>query len=406
MRSNESNFIDFIFIVNKWRKFIFINFLTITVLVAAITLIIPKTFSSESIILPVSESNNMVIPIGVQKFGGSLLGLGSSEEANRLMAIIGSRSVLESVAIRYDLMNVYEVDNLENAIEILREFSDMTFEDDGTIIVTTSAKTPFLATEEDEEIARSLAADMANSFVDELDITNKKLKTSQGKFTRLFIEKRLAEATENLHAAEDSINSFQSRFGTISLPKQIVAAIESAAEIERLIGLQEIQLAVEENRVGKDHPEYKITKLKLRMLRKKLNERVFNSHPDSSDRQLSLFPVFENMPDLSIRYIQLEMELELQTSLHAFLVQQLEEAKIKETRDTPTLHIIDKAIPQIKRSSPKRFLLVVSAGIITILLSVFFAFVYESLLKMKITHPDEFSKLRSIRSTFRITKRN
>ena len=348
----------------------------------------------------------MVIPIGVQKFGGSLLGLGSSEEANRLMAIIGSRSVLESVAIRYDLMNVYEVDNLENAIEILREFSDMTFEDDGTIIVTTSAKTPFLATEEDEEIARSLAADMANSFVDELDITNKKLKTSQGKFTRLFIEKRLAEATENLHAAEDSINSFQSRFGTISLPKQIVAAIESAAEIERLIGLQEIQLAVEENRVGKDHPEYKITKLKLRMLRKKLNERVFNSHPDSSDRQLSLFPVFENMPDLSIRYIQLEMELELQTSLHAFLVQQLEEAKIKETRDTPTLHIIDKAIPQIKRSSPKRFLLVVSAGIITILLSVFFAFVYESLLKMKITHPDEFSKLRSIRSTFRITKRN
>lgn len=406
MSNNESNFIDFIYTVNKWRKFIIVNFLIISVLVAAISLVIPKTFSAESIILPVSESNNIFAPGSIEGFGAGLLGLGGSGEANRLIAIIGSRNVLKTVTLKYDLQKVYDVDTLEDAIETLRDLSDMTFEDDGTIIVVASAKTPFLASEDDEEIARNLAADIVNSFVEELDITNKKLKTSQGRFTRLFIEERLAEATTSLHATEDSINSFQSRFGTISLPEQIVAAIESAAEIERLIALQEVKLAVQENMFGKDHPDYRLTKLELQMLRDKHSDMMFERKPDSSIGTVSLFPAFESMPDLSIRFLQLEMELEIRSSLHSFLLQQLEEAKIQETRDTPTLHIIDEAVPPIKRSRPVRSLLVLTAGAVTILLSLIFIFVYESLLKLKITHPDEFSKLRTIRSTFRIAKRN
>jgi len=406
LSNDKSNFIDFIYIVNKWRKFIIVNFLIISVLVAAISMVIPKTFSAESIILPVSESSNLFSPTGIRGFGAGLLGFGGSEEANRLIAIIGSRNVLKTVTLKYDLQKVYDVDTLEDAIEILRDLSDMTFEDDGTIIVVASAKTPFLASEDDEEIARNLAADIVNSFVEELDITNKKLKTSQGRFTRLFIEERLAEATAILHAVEDSINSFQSRFGTISLPEQIVAAIESAAEIERLIALQEVKLAVEENRYGKDHPDYRLTKLELQMLRDKHSDMMFEREPDSSIGNVSLFPAFESMPDLSIRFLQLEMELDIRSSLHSFLLQQLEEAKIQETRDTPTLHIIDEAVPPIKRSRPVRSLLVLTAGTVTIIFSLIFIFVYESLLKLKITHPDEFSKLRTIRSTFRITERN
>ena len=406
MNSNESNFIDFIFIVNKWRKFIFVNFIVVSFIVAGISLIIPKTFSAESIILPISKSSSILTPIGLKGFGASLLGLGGSEDANRLMAIIGSRSVLESVAIKYDLLTVYKAENIEETLELLQEYSEIDFQDDGTITVVASAKTPFWASEEDEEFARNLASKIANSLVEELDIINKKLKTSQGRFTRLFIEERLAEATENLHTAEDSINSFQSKFGTVSLPKQIISAIESAAEIERLIILQEVKLALKENVFGKDHPDYLLTELELNMLRQKLDDMMFEGHTDSTSKRISLFPVFETMPDLSIRYLQLEMELNIRTSLRSFLVQQLEEAKIQETRDTPTLHIIDKAIPPIRRSRPIRSLLVLSAGVVTIILSLIFSFVYESLLKLKITRPDEFAKLRTIRSSFRITKKN
>ena len=406
MSNNESSFIDFIYIVNKWRKFIIVNFLIISVLVAVISLVIPKTFSAESIILPVSESSSFLAPAGFEGFGAGLLGLGGSEEANRLMAIIGSRNVLKKVTLKYDLQNVFEVETLEDAIEILRDLSDMTFEDDGTITVVASAKTPFLATEDDEEIARNLAANITNSFVEELDITNKKLKTSQGRFTRLFIEERLAEATTSLHATEDSINSFQSQFGTVSLPDQIKAAIESAAEIEKLVILQEVKLAVQENMFGKDYPDNILTVLELQMLRNKFDEMMFENHADSSGRRISLFPVFETMPDLSIRYLQLEMELKIRASLHSFLMQQLEEAKIQETRDTPTIHIIDKAVPPIKRSRPVRFLLVLSSGVVTIILSLIFIFVYESLLKLKLTNPDEFYKLKLIRSSFRIKNRD
>lgn len=404
--SKSLNLIEFLFIINNWRRFIFLNFISIIILTAIISLIIPKTYQAESIILPVSSSDDIMMPIGFQGFGSSLLGLGESEEANRLMAILASRTVMQQVVLQNDLQNIYDEETIESAIEELRDFSDIQFEDDGTIIITASAKTGFLPDSADEEKTRQLAAAIANSLVNELDKTNKMLKSKHGRYTRMFIEERLKNSVADLNAAEDSINSFQSRFGTIALPEQIEAAIASAAELERSIVTLEVRLATLENMFGTDHPEFTLAKLELANLKNKLDEMMQRVESDSAKVEFLLFPVFSDIPDLITKYFRLEREFEIQETIYAFLVQEFEEAKIQETRDTPTLHIIDEAVPSIKRIKPQRALLVLIAGFIAIIFSLIFVFISESLIKLRADNPEDYSKLTSVFQSFKRTQQN
>lgn len=92
--------------------------------------------------------------------------------------------------------------------------------------------------------------------------------------------------------------------------------------------------------------------------------------------------------------MRLQREMEVQNTLYTFLVQQFEEAKLREARDTPTLQILDQARTPINRIRPVRTFMVYIAGIIGTFLGIFFAYSMEyiqrtnlfSILKNIMTH--------------------
>ena len=112
------------------------------------------------------------------------------------------------------------------------------------------------------------------------------------------------------------------------------------------------------------------------------------------------------MPDLITKYFRLEREFEIQKTIYAFLVQEFEEAKIQETRDTPTLHIIDEAVPPIKRNKPQRSIIVLASGFTAILFSLFFVFISESLSKLKTKNPEDYTKLIRVIQSFKWTQQD
>ncbi len=405
MQSNETNLIQSIFTIYKWRKFIFLNFLIISFLTIIITLIIPKTYQAEAIILPVSKSDEVLIPAGIQGFGGSLLGLQESEEGNRLIAILGSRTVMQNVATALNLQERYQTKNMEETIEELREYSNVQYDEDGTIHIQGLVKTKFFSFEADDNEARNLAADIVNSLINELDMVNKDLKSRQGHFSRLFIQTRLKQSAKALSAAEDSINAFQSKFDVISFPEQVIAAIESAAELERLIVSHEIKLETQKAVFGSQHPEIIVTELELTNLKNKLEEMKYGNLTESSSSNYSLFPIFIEIPDLFTKYLRLERNFEVQSVIYEFLVKEFEKAKLKETRDTPTLQIIDTAIPPVKKLKPKRSIIVIGVGIFTILLSILFAFISESIDKLKTSNPEDYMKIITVLKALKISKK-
>ena len=56
-----------------------------------------------------------------------------------------------------------------------------------------------------------------------------------------------------------------------------------------------------------------------------------------------------------------------------YLTQQYEDAKIQEAKNTPTIQLLDPAVTPIKKSSPKRLLMVFIMALITFVISSIYA---------------------------------
>jgi hypothetical protein len=76
---------------------------------------------------------------------------------------------------------------------------------------------------------------------------------------------------------------------------------------------------------------------------------------------LPILPPFSDAPQLQSRFAELQLEVEIQSELYKFLTQQYEQARIRETQDTPSLQILDQPVKATKRSSPRRSVFVILA---------------------------------------------
>jgi uncharacterized protein involved in exopolysaccharide biosynthesis len=72
-------------------------------------------------------------------------------------------------------------------------------------------------------------------------------------------------------------------------------------------------------------------------------------------------------------------EVKVQETLYSLLTSQNEQAKIAEARDTPTVQVLDPAIPAEKKSKPSIRLNMLIAGVLALFVGIFVAFFLEYL---------------------------
>ena len=96
-----------------------------------------------------------------------------------------------------------------------------------------------------------------------------------------------------------------------------------------------------------------------------------------------LHPAMISVPALAMEYLRLMRELKVQETLYALLTSQYEQAKIQEARDTPTVQVLDPAIPAEKKSKPSIRLNMMIAGVLALFVGIFLAFFLEYLERIK-----------------------
>ena len=87
-----------------------------------------------------------------------------------------------------------------------------------------------------------------------------------------------------------------------------------------------------------------------------------------------LHPAMTNVPDLALQFGRLFRQVKVQETLFTLLTSQHEQAKIAEARDTPTVQVLDPAVPADKRSRPRLLLNLAVAGVLSLGVGVFLAF--------------------------------
>ena len=355
----------FLFLV-KWRKFIAVNIVVVAVVLALLSLFLPPKYTSSTSIMP---SLDQVMGLSVQQTPGisSLLGNlpslpGFVSPSDIYASILKSRTIGERIIDSLGLMKIYKTNSMEEALNSLYSNVDVKVTSTGMIEITCTAS------------SKMLAYRMAKLFVEELDRFNRNAIMTKGKNTRIFIEKRLKEVEEELKKSEEALRAFNERNKTVKLDEELVKAIEVYSDLKSQLLSYEVKRDLLKSISGEENPDLKRVEAQIAALKDKLTE-LEEGKGEGFGAGFSI--PLSQLPKKSVEYARLLRDMEVKNKLYAFLVEQYESAKILESKDTPTLQVIVKPEVPEMRSWPKRKILVLEGILLSFVISVLFAALFE-----------------------------
>ncbi|MET0514222.1 MAG: Wzz/FepE/Etk N-terminal domain-containing protein, partial [Nitrospiraceae bacterium] len=324
-----------------------------------VSLLLPNVYESTASVLPQLESKDtgaLAALLAMTASGGmaQTLGLGlpgmPATPTDVFVTILKSRVMADDVIAKFNLMDRYREKTM---IETRKEL------DDRVRITVTKEKAIKIAVEDTDA---QVAAEMANFYVANLDQLNRTVNVSKAGQNRVFIERRLAETIEGMGKAEEALRDFQTKNKTVAVEAQSKVMIEAAAILQGQITAQEVQLQVMGTYLSSDNPDVARVRSNVEELRKQLYIMESGKGGKGMLPGDRLHPAMITVPELALQYARLFRQVKVQETLFTLLTSQHEQAKIAEARDTPTVQVLDQAVPADKRIRPRLLLNVAVAG--------------------------------------------
>ncbi len=385
---DEVNLLDYWRVIWKRRRMIVRLFCAAVLTAMVVSLLLPKVYESTTSILPQIDSRegmglgSLLAASGLGGgvgggLGGMAQGLGISlpgmpaTPTDIFVAMLKSRIMADEVINQFDLMKSYKAQTMHDARKALESDTTIKVSKEKVIKVTVEAKSP------------QLASDIANFYIANLDRLNRTLNVTKSGQNRVFIGKRLIDTKTNLVKTEEALKEFQTKNKAVHLEAQGRAAIEAAAMIQAEISATEVQLQVMESYLTPDNPEVVRMRSNLGELKKQLALLETGKGGKGQLPGDRMHPAFITVPSLVLEYVRLFREVKVQEALYTMLTSQYEQARIAEARDTPSVQVLDPAIPAERKSKPAIKLNMLIAGVLALFLGIFLAFFLEYLERIK-----------------------
>lgn len=306
-------------------------------LALAIAFILPRWYRSTAVILPPDESdllsNLTMAQHALTKFPTMGVLPDIFTPADIFKAVLQSRTVQEDVVHDHDLQRVYRQKSMEKTLKQLKGNTRVKLNADGTISISVDDKDP------------KRAAAMAQSYLTALDRFNVEKRNSQAHRTRLFLERRVAEVDSLLKTGETQLRNFQEKHYTVSPPTVGSGDVQAAADLlARKITL-EVRLGVLRSYLRDDNEQVVQTRMELDQLKGRI----------------------ATIPALQDELGRLIRDVKIQEQLYLLLTAELEQARIRESMDTPTVQVLDRPVPPERPSRPRKLLLALSGSVLAFL---------------------------------------
>src|SRR5262245_18630287 len=330
----------------------------------------PKIYESTATILVPREGNSNLLT-GLAAATGLLQqvpGLSvPSLTPNRdlLVSVLRSRTVASAVVEKFSLQDRYSVRYFEDAVAKLQYKSTITASREGVISVKVEDSNP------------TVAADMANFFVEQLDRLVMQYGMGEGGRQRRFLTEQLARAKTDLESGEDVLRRFQERNRAIVLQDQTKGAIEAAARLKGEIVASEVQLQVIRNFATEANPDVTALRRRIDEMTRQLGRMQYGDAKDQQRESRDFAVPFARVPEVGLELVRLTREVKIQETLVTLLTQQLEHARIVEAKDIPVVQVLDRGVPAERYSKPRWGFSLAVGAVTGFLLGVLLAFVRE-----------------------------
>lgn len=400
-REQEISFISILTRIIRHRRFILTNLIVVTLVALIISIFLPKWYKAGAIIMPPMSESGLGMGLGMAgQLAGMMMGGGGDYKLPMFATpsdvyemILKSRGVADNIIAKHGLLKLYKKPTIEETRQELTTHTFIEVGKEGSVSVQFEAKG-------DPE----LAACVVTSYITELDAANKRVKILHAKNSREFFEERLEKTKLDLQAAEDSLRAFQERYNTVSIEDQVTAAVTNAAQLMAMKQFYEVKLLELEQTMAPSHGEIRELKAKINAVNSQIRDMKYGDKSGLTQvlmKDTDMFPPFVNVPQLGLELARRMRDLKIQEIIFELLTQQYEQVKLQEARTTPTVVVLDEAVPPTKKSRPKRAIVVALAALLSLFYSGFVVFVREYVASVAENDPAEYQRIQALKGEFR-----
>jgi uncharacterized protein involved in exopolysaccharide biosynthesis len=357
----EISLLDLLIIVIEQRRLVLWTTAGSTIVALLVSLLLPKSYTATATLLPPQENSSLSTGLSAQlgNFAGMAAlaggGLGLKNPNDKFVGMLKSRTVEDAMIQRFELMKEYHTRTLTDTRKRLERYADVDGDaKDGMIHISI----------EDHDPRR--AAELANGYVEQFRSLTEHLAISEASQRRLFFERQLERAKDNLAVSEEALKRTEQATGVIQLDSQARALIESAAALRAQIAAREVQIQGMQTYATGTNSQLVQAQQELKGLREQL-AKLGGSDVGTTDE---LVVPKGKVTEAGLDYVRKLRDVKYNETIFEILARQFELAKLDEAREGALVQVVDTAIPPDKRSFPKRGMIVTGAAIAGFLLGI------------------------------------
>ena len=358
-------------LVEHWKLWI-LGSLAIGLVALGIAFLMTPSYTARTTFLPPQQQQSGMAS-ALASLGG-LAGLAGAagvikSPADQYVALMQSVSATDRLIDQFKLQQVYESKYRFEARRALEQNTRIAIgKKDGLISVEVDDESP------------QRAAEMANAYVEELRRLTSTLAVSEAQQRRLFFERELKDARDQLARAQQALQA--SGFTVGALRAEPKAAAESYARLKAEITAAEVRTQVLRGSLADSAPEVQRQLSQLSALRAQLARLE-----QATDANVG--------PDYLTKY----REFKYRETLFELFARQYEIARVDESREGALIQVVDPAVPPEYKSKPKRVFIAVAATLLSLLLLGMFILV-RHFWRESAADPEGAEKVARLRAAF------
>lgn len=351
---DEISLLDLLQVVADNLRLLVLGPLLVGLLALGYSFTITPTFTANTKFMPPQQqqSGAAAMLAGLGALGGLAGATSIKSPADQYVAFLKSRSVQDTLVDHLKLLDRYETKSREDARITLGANVQIASGKDGLITIEASDKEP------------AFSAQLANAHVEELGKLLNRLAVTEAQQRRLFFEKQLANAKDNLIKAEQALRT--SGVNSSALKATPGAAVEGMARLKAGITAQEIKLASMRGYLTESAPDFKQAQTELaamlgQMARAEREEPTTGATSGETD------------------YIAKFRDFKYHETLFELFAKQYELARIDESREGAVIQVLDAAQPPERKSKPNKAQIVIMSTLTAGFALLLFIFVRQAL---------------------------
>jgi len=382
----ELGLFDLLYVIakHKWLVIVFTAVFAVGSIIYA--LVTPKHWVSKTVIVPVADNASLSgLDSGLLgMIGSGLLSGSKTDPAVEFVSIMRSRSFRERVINEFDLLKYFKLtDNpRDEAMELA------VFKVSSKLAKINADEESKMITVRIETKDKLFSKKIAEFYLAELQDYLRNNRGSKSKLQREFLESQVAVTKLTIDSLATAVKQFQQKNRAIGLDEQTASLITLYSESISDFYKAEMEYNVALKQYGEGSPVLE----ELASRRDYLKTKVKELEGSGSKLMPEYVIQIDRIPDLSLQFAQLKLNLEIQKKVFEYLYPQYEIARLDEARDMPSFDILDPPSMAGLRSKPKRALLVSIVTFMAFLLACFVAIVKENVIN---THKAEIDRVLS-----------